>query len=230
MLPIVRHDNDRMPEREMEQVIKSQRAALTSYLDELARWNARINLTSVPAPEGWRRHIDESVELLEAADPPPGAAIVDVGSGAGIPGAVMAILRPDLWVTLLEADARKAAFLDHVSGLLGLGGVTVANVRAEDAGRDPRLREAFDLAVSRAAAEPPALCELALPLVRPGGRLCALVADAATAATACAAGSAAVGGGVPRTAGPHVLVVDKAAPTDERYPRRSGVPQRRPIR
>ena len=125
----------------MEQVIKSQRPALTLFLDELARWNARINLTSVPAPEGWRRHIDESVELLEAAAPPTGAAIVDVGSGAGIPGAVMAILRPDLRVTLLEADTRKAAFLDHVIGLLGLSGVTVSNVRAEDAGRDHRLRE-----------------------------------------------------------------------------------------
>jgi len=90
----------------MEQVIKSQRPALTLFLDELARWNARINLTAVPAPEGWRRHIDESVELLEAAAPPTGAAIVDVGSGAGIPGAVIAILRSDLRVTLLEADRR----------------------------------------------------------------------------------------------------------------------------
>jgi 16S rRNA (guanine527-N7)-methyltransferase len=218
-----------MPERGMEQLIHARRAAITLFLDELTRWNARINLTSVPAAEGWRRHIDESVELLEAADPASGAAIVDVGSGAGIPGAVIAILRPDLWVTLLEADARKAAFLDHVTGLLGLTGVTVSNTRAENAGHDPRLREAFDLAVSRAAAEPPALCELALPLVRVGGRLCALVTDAAAAAAACAAASAALGGGDPRTAGPHLLVVPKIAPTDQLYPRRAGVPQRRPL-
>jgi len=214
----------------MEQLIRSQRPALSLFLDELAHWNARINLTSVPAPEGWRRHIDESVELLEAAAPPTGASIVDVGSGAGIPGAVMAILRPDLRMTLVEADARKAAFLDHVAGRLGLGGVTVANLRAEDAGRDPRLREAFDIAVSRAAAEPPALCELALPLVRVGGRLCALVADAAAAVVDCAASSAALGGATPAMAGRHLLVVQKIASTGQRYPRRSGVPQRHPLR
>ena len=214
----------------MEELIHARRAAITLFLDELARWNARINLTSVPAADGWRRHIDESVALLEAADPPSGAAIVDVGSGAVIPGAVIAILRPDLRVTLLEADARKAAFLDHVTGLLGLSGVTVSNTRAESAGHDPRLRETFDLAVSRATAEPPALCELALPLVRVGGRLCALVTDAAAAATACAAASATLGGGLPGSAGRHLLVVQKIAVTDQRYPRRSGVPQRRPIR
>jgi len=214
----------------MEQLIRAQRPAITLFLEEIARWNARINLTSVPAADGWRRHIDESIELLEAADPPSGAAIVDVGSGAGIPGAVIAILRRDLEVTLLEADARKAAFLDHVTGLLGLSGVTVSNTRAESAGHDPRLREAFDLAVSRAAAEPPALCELALPLVRVGGHLFALVTDAAAAATACAAASATLGGGLPGSAGRHLLVVQKIAVTDQRYPRRTGVPQRRPIR
>ncbi|HEY4868643.1 MAG TPA: 16S rRNA (guanine(527)-N(7))-methyltransferase RsmG [Candidatus Dormibacteraeota bacterium] len=219
-----------MPERGMEQLIRAQRPAITLFLEEIARWNARINLTSVPAADGWRRHIDESIELLEAADPPSGAAIVDVGSGAGIPGAVIAILRRDLEVTLLEADARKAAFLDHVTGLLGLSGVTVSNTRAESAGHDPRLREAFDLAVSRAAAEPPALCELALPLVRVGGHLFALVTDAAAAATACAAASATLGGGLPGSAGRHLLVVQKIAVTDQRYPRRTGVPQRRPIR
>ena len=218
-----------MPEREMEQPIRAQRGAITLFLDELARWNARINLTSVPAADGWRRHIDESVELLEAADPASGAAIVDVGSGAGIPGAVMAILRPDLQVTLLEADARKAAFLDHVTGLLGLPRVTVSNTRAESAGHDPRLREAFDLAVSRAAAEPPALCELALPLVRVGGRLIALVSDAAAAAPSCAASSAAMGGAIPGMAGRHLLVVQKIASTDQRYPRRAGVPRRHPL-
>ena len=213
----------------MEQLIREQRAAIALFLDELAHWNARINLTSVPADQGWRRHIDESVQLLEAADPPPDAAIIDVGSGAGIPGLVMAILRRDLRMTLLEADARKAAFLDHVTGRLEMTGVTVARLRAEDAGHDPGLREAFDLAVSRAAAEPPALCELALPLVRVGGRLCALVTAAAAAATACAQAAATVGGGIPGAAGGHVLVVEKVAPTDERYPRRAGVPQRRPL-
>src|ERR1700694_219070 len=189
-----------MPERGMEQLIRGQRAAIALFLDELARWNARITLPSVPVDQGWRRHIDESVQLLEAADPPPDAAVIDVGSGAGIPGLVMAILRRDLHMTLLEADARKAAFLDHVTGRLEMTGVTVARLRAEDAGHDPGLREAFDVAVSRAAPDPPALCGLARPLVRVGGRLCALVTDAAAAATECGTASASLGGGDPRTA------------------------------
>ena len=79
-------------------------------------------------------------------------------------------------MTLLDSDRRKSGFLIHVAGLLGLSGVTVEALRAEDAGRRDGMRETFDLATSRATAPPPVLCELALPLLRVGGTLCALVA------------------------------------------------------
>src|SRR5438132_1388295 len=91
-----------------------QAETIARFLDELSRWNRRINLTSVDREDAWRRHVDESLHLLEAGDPAPRSAIVDVGSGAGLPGVVVAVVRPDLRVALLESDARKQAFLTHV--------------------------------------------------------------------------------------------------------------------
>src|SRR5260370_26365374 len=99
--------------------------------------------------------------------------LVDVGSGAGLPGLPIKIARPDLEVTLIEADRAKAAFLVHACAALGLEQIEVVARRAEEAGHDPRLREKFDVAVARALARLPVLAELCLPLVRVGGRLLA---------------------------------------------------------
>ena len=136
---------------------------------------------------------------------------------------------PDLQVTLLESDVRKGGFLVHVAGLLGLTSVTVETIRAEEAGHRHGMREAFDLATSRAAAPPAALCELALPLLRVGGSLCALVTDAPAALESCAAAASACGGGPPDAPAPGLLRVGKIAPTSPEYPRRAGVPSRRPL-
>src|SRR4029077_5587929 len=99
--------------------------------------------------------------------------VVDVGSGGGLPGIPLKIARPDLELSLIEADQDKAAFLVHACAALGLDGVEVIARRAEEAGHDPRLRESFDLAVARALAPMPVLAELCLGLVRVGGRLLA---------------------------------------------------------
>ena len=203
---------------------------LQRWLDELGRWNQRINLTALPPAEWWERHALESLGLLDVMAPPASARLVDVGSGGGAPGLPLAIVQSDLAVTLVEADRRKAAFLGHVVALLALGDrVAVVDRRAEEIGHDPRHREAYDLATSRATASPAVLCELALPLVRPGGSLGALVGDAVAAAAACAEASRLCGGGPPRGAAPGVLAVPKVAPTDLRYPRRTGTPARRPL-
>jgi len=156
-------------------------ATLEAYLDELDRWSSRLNLTSIPRAQMWSRNVVEVEALLEVAAPEPGSTVVDIGSGGGVPGIVIAILRPDLSITLLDSDRRKTGFLTHVAGVLGLPRVRVEALRAEDAGRMKGMREAFDLATSRATAPPPVLCELALPLLRIGGSLCALVARADTA-------------------------------------------------
>jgi 16S rRNA (guanine527-N7)-methyltransferase len=204
-------------------------ALLSRYLDELYVWNRRINLTAVPRATAQERHVAETRRLLDAAALPSSSRVVDVGTGGGMPGLVLAILRPDLRVTLVEADRRAAGFLIHAAAICERPGVTVLARRAEDAGRDEVHRDAYDLAVSRATAPAPVLCELALPLVRPGGRLLALVSDPAADARRAALASEACGGGTPRVAAPGVLEVLKLVPTPAAYPRRAGIPSRHPL-
>jgi 16S rRNA (guanine527-N7)-methyltransferase len=161
--------------------------------------------------------------------------VVDVGSGGGMPGLPLKIARPDLELTLVEADQRKAAFLAHAAAELRLQ-VRVVVERAEVVGNGP-LREHFDLAVCRALAALPVLVELCLPLVRVGGRLLAMKTEAehpgegAWAATTLGGGSPEVlpAPSTARQRGVLVLVM-KVAPTPAGYPRRPGQPNKRPLR
>jgi 16S rRNA (guanine527-N7)-methyltransferase len=213
----------------MADVSEQQEAQLRSYLDEMHRWNRLRNLTTVAFDAAWSRHVEEALHLLDVAAPDPRARVVDVGSGTGSPGLVVAIVRRELAVHLVEADRSKQGFLAHVAGLLRLDNVTVLGCRAEAAGRDPAWRESFDVALSRAAAPAAVLCELALPMLRSGGRLFALVSDARAAAASCAFAAGLCGGGRPRAAAAGVLSITKIAATPQRYPRRAGVPARRPL-
>jgi 16S rRNA (guanine527-N7)-methyltransferase len=162
--------------------------------------------------------------------------LVDVGSGAGLPGIPIKIARPDLEVTLIEADQAKAAFLVHACAALGLEQVEVVARRAEEAGQDPRLREKFDVAVARALAPLPVLVELCLPLVRVGGRLLAQKTEAEDA-TVAARAIKLLGGelsgvqaapSAARSTGT-VVVIDKIRPTPAHYPRHAGLPARKPL-
>ena len=162
--------------------------------------------------------------------------VVDVGSGGGLPGLPLKIVRPELELTLIEADQDKAAFLVYACAQLGLEGVEVVASRAEEAGHDPRLREAFDVAVARALAPMPVLAELCLGLVRVGGRLLAQKTEGED--QQAAAHAIEVMGGVvaavhmsPSVArlGGTVVVIDKIRTTPAAYPRRAGVPKRKPL-
>jgi 16S rRNA (guanine527-N7)-methyltransferase len=162
--------------------------------------------------------------------------LVDVGSGGGLPGLPLKIARPELDVTLVEADQTKAAFLVQAAARLGLSGVEVLARRAEDVGRDDRYRERFDAAVARALAPMPVLAELCLPLVRVGGRLLAQKTDldeveAARHAIALLGGALESVQRAPSTARHSgvVAVVAKVSPTPDAYPRRAGVPSRKPL-
>ncbi len=162
--------------------------------------------------------------------------VVDVGSGGGLPGIPLKIARPELEVTLIEADQAKAAFLVHACATLGLQGIEVVARRAEEAGHDPRLREAFDVAVARALAPMPVLAELCLGLVRVGGRLLAQKTHAEDVGSAAHAievmGGTLAGVHASPSAARHagtVVVIDKVRPTPPSYPRRAGVPGRKPL-
>src|SRR5689334_15638372 len=155
--------------------------------------------------------------------------VVDVGSGGGLPGLPLKIARPELDMTLVEADQAKAAFLVQACSRLGLHGVDVVAARAEDAGHDARYRERFDEAVARALAPLPVLVELCLPLVGVGGWLLAQKTDreqargAARASQLCGGGPAEVFAAPSSArAGGTVIVIAKLRPTPDGYPRRAG--------
>ncbi len=188
-------------------------------------------LVSAPAGE----LIDDCLVLVDHLG--DARTVVDVGSGGGLPGLPLKLARPDLQVTLIEADGRKAAFLVRACAELGLRDVTVLDRRAEDAGRDGRYREAFDVAVARAVAPLPVLVELCLPLVRVGGRLLAQKTESED--VHAAARAIELLGGAPPTVlrspsaargSGTIVIVEKTRPTPDAYPRRAGVPARRPLR
>ena len=162
--------------------------------------------------------------------------LVDVGSGGGLPGLPLKIARPDLAVTLIEADQAKAAFLVQACARLDLSDVEVVPRRAEDAAHDPKYREAFDAAVARALAPMPVLVELCLPFVRVGGRLLAQKTSREDVARAGHAiqllgGSLIASKPAPSAARDEgtVIIVAKIHPSPTAYPRRPGVPNRKPL-
>ena len=202
-----------------------------SKLVELARMISEWpGLVSRPAAE----LVDDSLVLLEHLG--DARTVVDVGSGGGLPGLPLKIARPDLNLTLVEADQAKAAFIVRTCAALGLHGVEVLATRAEDVGRDPLYRETFDLVVARALAPMPVLAELCLPLVRVGGRLLAQKTESEDLAIAAHAIEI-LGGALRRVvAAPSavriagtVVIIDKVRSTPSAYPRRPGVPARKAL-
>jgi len=147
---------------------------LSRYGELLLDWNTRMNLTAITDPDAVTvRHFIDSATLLHALPLPEGARIIDVGTGAGFPGAVLKILRPDLSVTLLDSQRKRTEFLSALTHELGIP-CEILQARAEDAARNPRLREGFDLSCARAVAELRILAELCLPFVRTGGFFAAM--------------------------------------------------------
>lgn len=210
---------------------------IARYLGLLAKWSRKARLTAITQPtDAARLHVLDSLLCLRAGMP-SGASVLDVGSGAGLPGIPLRIARPDLVVTLLEVASKKAAFLEVAAAELGLS-IVVIGVRAEEAAHRPRLREQFDVVVARAVAPLPALSELTLPFVRLGGKAVLLKGPAVGKEIEPGQRAAALlGGGEVRIlpaelpGGPRRMVVEipKVGSTPREYPRRPGVPAKRPL-
>ena len=142
--------------------------------------NEKINLTAITAPEDvLYKHFYDCILFLKAITPKEGARIIDVGTGAGFPGMVLKIVRPDINVTLLDSLNKRLVFLNEVIGELGLEGVSTVHMRAEDAGKAAAHRERYDIACARAVAALPTLMEYCIPLVKKGGSFVAMKGSSA---------------------------------------------------
>ncbi len=163
--------------------------ALDRYAGLLVEWNRKMNLTAITSPQGIAvLHFADSLALLPLLPPTPGARLIDVGTGAGFPALPLLIARPDLQVTLLDGLNKRLTFLQAVLTELGLT-AQLCHARAEEAGRDPALRERFDLATARAVASLNVLCEYCLPFVKPGGVFAAMKGPSAQTEQQAAAGA-----------------------------------------
>jgi 16S rRNA (guanine527-N7)-methyltransferase len=197
--------------------------------------NETMNLTSIKQEDSALWNFADSLCALPYIE---GAGTAcDIGSGAGFPGVVLAITRPGTGFTLLEARKKRAAFLHGAIRELGLENARAVHLRAEDAGRDPAHRERFDVVTARALAAAPVLCEYAMPLLRVGGRLIAYK-GALTNEEAEGAKKALryLGGADTRTVDAavpgltHTLyLAEKTGPTKKEFPRRAGVPEKKPL-
>lgn len=154
---------------------ESHFAQFQCYLAELTETNRHMNLTAITEPaEAWEKHFLDCAILLQKVQLPLGATCIDVGTGAGFPGMVLALLRPDLQVTLLDSLQKRIGFLEQTAAKLGLANVRCIHVRAEDGAKLPELREQFDMATARAVAAMPVLTEYCLPFVKQGGVFAAM--------------------------------------------------------
>ncbi len=220
-------------------------SAFTVYHQLLESWNNKVNLTSVTA---WdlavsRHYLDSATlvmsERFSSLCNTVGASLIDVGTGPGLPGIVLKLLFPKLRVTLLDASAKKCAFLKEACSVLSLRDVTIVSERAELQAHVDGFRESFDLVVSRAVAKLSVLAEYSLPLCRIGGNMIAMkgrsvdkeLIDAKSAVQKLGGEITEIVNCSARISGMEgrLVVVTKVKSTSEIYPRRPGIPGKRPI-
>ncbi len=223
------------------QLSPGQLDAFRWYAAELAAWNRRINLTAITDPREIEiKHFLDSLTCLRAMKGEHTDRLIDVGTGAGFPGLALKIACPSLRVTLVESIGKKVDFCRHVIGALGLAGVEVVHQRAEIVGAHPAHRERYDWAVARAVAQLSVLVEYLLPLLRIGGCAIAQKGETGPAEVQEAEGALQVLGGhldqlipieLPGVAeSRYLVVITKVAGTPGIYPRRVGIPSKRPLR
>ena len=210
---------------------------LEKYLELLIEWNKQMDLTSVPDNEMAERHFVDSLLPLTIENLfPESCSLIDVGTGAGFPGLVLAAARPDMQVTLLEAQQKRCTFLKAVCDALQLSNVTIIHDRAETLGKADGHREMYDRAVARAVAPMNVLCEYLLPFVQPGGQaVCWKGPQVEQEKEDGNAAAHKLGGSdicvLPVQQGGHVVAcVEKTEKTLPQYPRKNGIPTKRPLK
>ena len=214
--------------------------ALMIYEKELIDWNSRINLTAIRDTDSIRtKHFLDSFSCMIAFRDQPPKSLIDIGTGAGFPGIPLKIILPKLRLTLVESVGKKANFCLHLVKKLGLEDVSVLTARAEEIGQLNEYRQKYDWAVARSVANLPVLVEYLLPLVKVGGRILAQKGENAHIEANAAKNALTLLGGQLRQLIPvtlpgvveerFLIVIDKIAATPPIYPRRTGIPIKKPL-
>ena len=211
---------------------ENQYEQFQKYFELLAEWNKKMNLTAITDESGVAlKHFADSLSLLNFVDIPQNSSLADVGTGAGFPGVVLKIARPDIKLTLIDSLNKRLVFLGEVCAQLGIEAELIHS-RAEDGARDEKLRESFDFAVSRAVARMNVLSEYCLPNVKVGGAFCAMKGAQANEEFKESLNAINTLGGklekkyffeLPENGGERAIaVVRKVKNTPQKYPRQSG--------
>lgn len=211
------------------------------YYRLLREWNEKINLTAIIEEEDVaQKHFVDCISPLKKGKLLPNSSVIDVGTGAGFPGLVLKIFEPSLKLTLVDSLNKRVNFLNAVIKELDLCDVTTIHSRAEELGKNKEHREKYDYCVSRAVANLATLCELCLPLVKPGGEFISLKGPKAEEELSEAKKAIGILGGefdeiinygICETDYDHNLVIiKKKSPTPPAYPRNAPKPSKEPIK
>lgn len=218
-----------------------QKDQFNRYYDLLIEWNDKINLTAITdKQEVIKKHFEDSLSISSVIDMNAVNSVIDVGTGAGFPGIPLKIVFPSLKLTLLDSLNKRINFLNTVVDELGLADVSAIHGRAEEYGRDVVYRESFDLCVSRAVANLSTLSEFCLPFVKVGGYFVSYKSEKADIEYIEAKNAInLLSGGNVRIEDVIItdtdltrkmVLIEKLSPIDDKYPRRAGIPLKKPLR
>lgn len=211
---------------------------IEKYIGEINAWNTKADLTSIKGDENIFINL-----FLDAFTLAPyiknKAKLIDIGTGGGFPGLALKLLYRDMQITLVDSSSKKCAFLKHISGLLHFQVVEVLWNRAEELGKDIAYREKYDFACCRAVSKLNSISELCLPFVKTGGSFIASKGKEIAEIQEAEPAIEILGGKITKiekikypffNEEKNIVIISKIAETPEKYPRRNGIPQKRPIK
>lgn len=211
-----------------------------TYYEMLVEWNEFMNLTAITEyDEVMKKHFIDSISLIKAYDVSKETTVIDVGTGAGFPGLALKIAYPNLKVTLLDSLNKRIQFLNAVIEKLGLEGVETVHGRAEDFAKPDKLREKYDLCVSRAVANLSTLSEYCLPFVKVGGQFISYKSEKIAEEMVAAKNAIGLLGGKVENQVEFTLpdsdiyrnlfIIEKVKATPKKFPRKAGLPSKEPL-
>ena len=209
---------------------------LHSYMKEILEWNEKVNLTAIKDENQFvEKHYLDSLAIVNEEEYINATSVLDLGTGGGFPGVPLAIKNPEKSFLLMDSLGKRLKIIDEIAGKLGITNIETLHIRAEDGGRDPQLRESFDLCVSRAVADLSILSEYCLPFVKVGGSFISYKgSDSEEEIDKAKTAIKMLGGEIKEikdtVTNQKIVIVSKIKETPKKYPRKAGEPKRKPLR